>query len=134
MTWPGGAEDGPRRGYTHLLLIRRSITDPSKVAYFAVHARNGTKISEIVRVMGLRWAIEDCFETAKSDCGLDHYEVRTWDAWHRHITLSMAALAFLTITATRTTYHHEPEPTTMSAPAQQPGGPEKGGPPDALKS
>ncbi|MEU2835258.1 hypothetical protein ABZ667_42865 [Streptomyces lavendulae] len=52
---------------------------------------------------GLRWSAEDCFETAKSDCGLGHYEVRTWDAWMRHITLSMAALAFLTVTATRTT-------------------------------
>jgi SRSO17 transposase len=99
VTWPGGGEGGPRRGYLHLLLVRRSIADPAKVAYFAVHAKAGTPIGEIVRVMGLRWSIEDCFETAKSDCGLDHYEVRTWDAWHRHITLSMAALAFLTITA-----------------------------------
>lgn len=109
VTWPGGAENWPRRGYVHLLLVRRSITDPRHVAYFAVHAETGTPIGEIVRVMGLRWSIEDCFETAKSDCGLDHYEVRTWDAWHRHITLSMAALAFLTITDTRTRDRQDPD-------------------------
>ncbi|MGW2207459.1 hypothetical protein [Streptomyces sp. NPDC001774] len=82
VTWPGGADGGPRRGCIHLLLVRRSITDPTQIAYFAVHARSSTPIGEIVRVTGLRWSIEDCFETAKSDCGLDHYEVRTWDAWH----------------------------------------------------
>jgi SRSO17 transposase len=46
--------------------------------------------------------VEDCFETAKTDCGLDQYEVRGWDQWHRHVTLSMAALAFLSVTAART--------------------------------
>ncbi|MBK3631448.1 hypothetical protein JHN52_00440 [Streptomyces sp. MBT97] len=65
-------------------------------------------------MMGLRWSIEDCFETAKSDCGLDHYEVRTWDAWHRHVTLSMAALAFLTVTDTRTRHLLEPDSTAES--------------------
>lgn len=135
VTWPGGAENGPRRGYLHLLLVRRSITDPSQIAYFAVHAPTGTPISEIVRVMGLRWSIEDCFETAKSDCGLDHYEVRTWDAWHRHITLSMAALAFLTITDTRTRDLQDPdEQDLLPAPAAPVGAPEKGARPAVLKS
>ncbi|MFE9934304.1 IS701 family transposase [Streptomyces sp. NPDC005533] len=49
VTWPGGADGGPRRGFVHLLLVRRSISDPSRIAYFAVHARTGTPISEIVR-------------------------------------------------------------------------------------
>lgn len=134
-TWPAGAEGGPRRGFAHLLLVRRSITDPARIAYFAVHTRTGTPISEIVRVMGLRWSIEDCFETAKSDCGLDHYEVRTWDAWHRHITLSMAALAFLTITATRTRTGTPGElPATPAAQDEEPDTPEKGEAPGALKS
>jgi len=135
VTWPGGAEGGPRRGHVHLLLVRRSVSDPSQVAYFAVHTKAGTPIGEIVRVMGLRWSIEDCFETAKSDCGLDHYEVRTWDAWHRHITLSMAALAFLTITDTRS--RHLPEPDghdLLPAPADPAQAPGKGARRDALKS
>ncbi|MET8422302.1 transposase [Streptomyces sp. NPDC005098] len=124
VTWPGGADTGPRRGFVHLLLVRRSISDPSQIAYFAVHARTGTPLNEIVRVMGLRWSIEDCFETAKSDCGLDHYEVRTWDAWMRHITLSMAALAFLSITATRT--DADAEPPAQLARDEEPEAPEKG--------
>ncbi|WP_343243280.1 IS701 family transposase [Streptomyces sp. SID12501] len=134
VTWPGGAEGGPRRGHVHLLLVRRSITDPSQVAYCAVHAKAGTPIGEIVRVMGLRWSIEDCFETAKSDCGLDHYEVRTWDAWHRHITLSMAALAFLTITDTRSRHLQEPDGHDLRAPADPAQAPEKGARRAALKS
>ncbi|MEN3586729.1 IS701 family transposase [Streptomyces sp. ZYX-F-203] len=131
VTWPGGSDGGPRRGFVHLLLVRRSISDPSKVAYFAVHARTGTPLSEIVRVMGLRWSIEDCFETAKSDCGLDHYEVRTWDAWMRHITLSMAALAFLNVTATRTDDTTSPPPPVPEP--DQLDHPEKGDP-DPLSS
>ncbi|MEW1914963.1 IS701 family transposase, partial [Kitasatospora sp. NPDC085895] len=92
VAWP--SEAGPARaGWRHLLLVRRSIADPTKLAYFAVHAPAGTTLTVLVRVAGLRWAIEDLFETAKTDCGLDQYEVRTWDAWHRHTTLAMAALA-----------------------------------------
>ena len=60
VTWPGGAEGGPRRGYPHLLLVRRSIADPAQIAYFAVHAKAGTPIGEIIRVMGPRWSIEWC--------------------------------------------------------------------------
>lgn len=72
VTWPGGAEDGPHPDCLHPLLVRRPIADPTQIAYFAVPAKVGTPIGEIVRVMGLRWSIEDCSETAKSDCGLDH--------------------------------------------------------------
>jgi SRSO17 transposase len=99
--WPSQA--GPaRKGWQHLLLVRRSISDPTELAYFAVHARSGTTLPTLVQVAGLRWAIEDCFETAKSDCGLDQYEVRHWEPWHRHITLAIAAFAFLSVSATRT--------------------------------
>ncbi|MDV9169315.1 hypothetical protein R6V09_04060 [Streptomyces sp. W16] len=113
VTWPGGTEGGPRRGHLHLLPVRRSIT------YSAVHIRAGAPIGEIVRVMGLRWSIEPCSETAKSDCGLDRHEVRTWEVWHRHITLSMAAPAFLTITDTRSRdlqHPEEPELVRVIAP------------------
>ncbi|MFE7810237.1 hypothetical protein ACFU51_37380 [Streptomyces sp. NPDC057430] len=81
----------------------------------------------MVRMMGLRWSIEDSFETAKSDCGLDHYEVRTWDAWHRHVTLSMAALAFLTVTATRTDAAGELLPPASTDQVEDPATPEKKG-------
>ena len=55
--------------------------------------------SELVRVAGTRWAVEECFQAAKNETGLDHYQVRRYDAWYRHATLSMLALAFLQVCA-----------------------------------
>ncbi|MER8774173.1 transposase [Mesorhizobium sp. M0977] len=52
-------------------------------------------MAELAAVAGLRWAIEECFERAKDDLGLDHCEARSWHGWHRHMSLCMAALAFL---------------------------------------
>ncbi len=52
-------------------------------------------LAELAGVAGLRWTIETCFETAKDELGLDHCEARSWHAWHRHMSLVMAALAFL---------------------------------------
>lgn len=78
-------------GWRHLLLVRRSIADPTDLAFFAVHARTGVTLAGIVEVAGMRWAVEDCFGTAMSDCGLDQYEVRQWEPWHRHIALALAA-------------------------------------------
>ena len=54
-------------------------------------------MAELVRVAGRRWAIEECFEEAKGQVGLDRYEVRRWDAWYRHITLAMLAYAYLAV-------------------------------------
>jgi SRSO17 transposase len=51
----------------------------------------------MVAVAGKRWAVEECFATAKGECGLDQYEVRSWTGWHRHITLSLLAHAYLTV-------------------------------------
>ena len=78
---------------TRWLLIRRSASDPTEVAYFACGGPPGTTLAELVRVAGTRWTIEECFELAKGDCGLDEYEVRSWAGWHRHVTLSLFALA-----------------------------------------
>jgi SRSO17 transposase len=86
----------PGRG--HWLLARRSITDPDEIAYYLCYGPADTELTELVRVAGARWAIEECFQTAKNETGLDHYQVRRYQAWYRHITLSMAAAAFLIIT------------------------------------
>lgn len=83
--------------YARWLLIRRSVTDPADAAYFACGGPPGTTLPELVRVAGTRWAIEDLFELAKGDCGLDEYEVRSWVGWHRHVTLSLFALAVVAI-------------------------------------
>jgi SRSO17 transposase len=119
VAWPSDAGP-PRTGWQHLLLVRRSISDPDEIAYFAVHARTGTTLATLVQVAGLRWGVEDCFETAKSDCGLDQYEVRKWEPWHRHIALSMAAFAFLSVSATRTARLNDAREPTEPAQSDDP--------------
>lgn len=87
-----------RAGVGHWLLARRSVSDPSELAYYICFGPAETGLPELVRVAGTRWAIEESFQTAKNETGLDHYQVRRYEAWYRHITLSMAAAAFLVIT------------------------------------
>jgi SRSO17 transposase len=77
------------------LLIRRSRSDPSKRAYYFAFAPYAASLADLAGVAGLRWTIEECFERAKDDLGLDHCEARSWSGWHRHMTLVMAAGAFL---------------------------------------
>ena len=61
------------------------------------YAPSGTTLAELARVARTRWAIEECFEEAKGQVGLDQYEVRRWEGWYRHITLAMLAHAYLTV-------------------------------------
>jgi SRSO17 transposase len=90
------------RAWGHWLLIRRSIEDPTDLAYYIAFApRAGTTLATLVAVAGARWQIEAGFEAAKGECGLDEYEVRRWDAWHRHITLALLAHAFLAVVRAR---------------------------------
>jgi SRSO17 transposase len=86
-----------RSGFGHWLLARRSISDPTEIAYYICFGPSATSVDELVRIAGSRWPIEECFQTAKNETGLDHYQVRGYSAWYRHITLSMAAAAFLVI-------------------------------------
>jgi SRSO17 transposase len=88
-------------GWEHWLLVRRSLTDPAATAYYVCFAPGGTPLEELVRVAGTRWAIETCIAEAKEQVGLDEYEVRTWDGWHRHITLAVVAHAMLTVIRAR---------------------------------
>lgn len=87
--------------YARWVLIRRSVSDPTEVAYFACGGPPDTTIQQLVLVAGARWAIEDLFELAKGDCGLDEYEVRSWTGWHRHVTLSLWALAVVAVIRSR---------------------------------
>ena len=93
VPFPTPTERGMHKGW----LVRRSLKDPEDLAYYFTHAPAGTKLKKLVEVAGSRWAIEECFEQAKGETGLDEYEVRSWTGWHRHITLSMFAQAFLSV-------------------------------------
>jgi SRSO17 transposase len=77
------------------LVARRSLTDPSAISYYIASAGRETPLSELARVAGARRAVEESFETAKGEVGVDHYEVRSWAGWYRHTTLSMLARASL---------------------------------------
>lgn len=81
--------------WDHWLLIRRSIADPADMAFYVTFGPHTTDLNELAAVAGLRWTIEECFQSAKGETGLDHCEARSWHGWHRHMTLSMVALAFL---------------------------------------
>src|SRR4051812_15577236 len=82
-------------GFEHWLLIRRSRREPDKRAYYFAFAPVGVSLGELAGAAGLRWTIEECFERAKDDLGLDHCEARSWHGWHRHMSLCLAAAAFL---------------------------------------
>jgi SRSO17 transposase len=105
--------DGRRSGlWTRGLLIRRNIAD-DELAFFTTWCPAGTGIDALVRVEGHRWAIEDSFETAKNELGLDHNETRSWHGWHRHVSLVM--LAFAMMAAIRHKASHAPPPTRIRA-------------------
>ena len=91
----------------HLLLVRRSISKPSELAYYVCRSNTPVPLIELVRVAGSRWGVEETFQFAKNETGLDHYQVRRYDAWYRHITLSMLAAAFLAVTAHTEQFHDQ---------------------------
>lgn len=91
------AEPEARQGWRSWILIRRSLSDPSKRAYYRVWGPPETTLAQLVQVAGRRWTIEAGLEEAKGEVGLDHYEVRTWRGWYRHITLALLAHAVLVV-------------------------------------
>jgi SRSO17 transposase len=115
--WAWIATDHPRRQ----LLIRRSISDPSEIAYFYAFAPPGyvCSLTDLVKVAGTRWKVEDDFQDSKSTVGLDQTQVRLYRAWKRHVTLAMAALAFLAVLAALEKAAH-PAPVLPHDPDQTP--------------
>lgn len=83
------------KGWKQALLIRRKLNEPSKLAFYFVYCRADEPLARLAGFAGMRWTIEECFQRAKDDLGLDHCEARSWHGWHRHMTLVMAAAAFL---------------------------------------
>ena len=89
-------------GMARWLLVRRSRRD-GELAFYACYSPAETSLLGLVRVAGTRWAVEEGFQQAKTEVGLDHYEVRRWPGWYRHITLALLAHAFLVVTRTTAT-------------------------------
>ena len=88
----------PGRG--HWLLVRRSLAD-GELAYYVCYGPADTSLAELVLVAGIRWTVECGFQQGKGQTGLDHYQVRRYQAWYRHVTLSMVAQAFLAVQSAR---------------------------------
>jgi SRSO17 transposase len=86
---------GWKRGRGHWLLARRSLADPAEIAYYACYGPRRSSTADLAWTAGSRWHIEECIQQAKGEAGLDQYQVRSWRAWHAHVTLSMLALAWL---------------------------------------
>lgn len=107
--WALVATDSPQ----HQLLARRSLHPGEKgtleLAFFRCWSPRPVTLPELVAVAGARWGVEDCFGEAKNETGLDHYQVRKYRAWYRHVTLSMLAHAFLAVTA-RNSRGRQPQP------------------------
>ncbi|MGI9007159.1 MAG: IS701 family transposase [Streptosporangiaceae bacterium] len=101
----------------HWLLVRRSLHRREKggleLAFFRCYSPRPVALPELVAVAGARWAVEDCFAEAKNEAGPDHYQVRQYRSWYRHVTLSMLAHAFLAVTA-RAVRPAPPEPAPAS--------------------
>ena len=87
--------------WKRFLLARRSLEDPTKIAYYFVFAPAALTLQEAVEAAGLRWNIESGFEQAKQEVGLDEYEVRQWEGWRRFMTLGLLAHAFLAVQRAR---------------------------------
>lgn len=86
---------GQLPGRDSWLLVRRSTTDPDEMAYYLSNAPTSTDLLTLAQVASTRYTVEQCFEESKGETGLDHYQVRYWHSWYRHITLSMMAHAWL---------------------------------------
>jgi SRSO17 transposase len=94
------------------LLVRRGVAAPQGLAYYLCAGPPRTGVAELACAAGARWAVEECIEAAKGEVGLDHYEVRSWVGWYRHVTLALFAHAVLAVIRSR---------------AARPARPQKGG-------
>ena len=109
---------GPASLWTRGLLVRRGLSDGS-LAFFSTWCPAGAPVETLVGIEGRRWAIEDAFEMAKTELGLDHNETRSWHGWHRHVSLVMLAVALMAVVRRRANAMTSPQ---KSAAAKERGG------------
>ena len=106
------------KGLKRVILIRRSQSKPKEVKAHIAFAPQDTPDKKLIEVAGTRWTVESCFKESKSEVGLDHYEVRSYDGWYKHITFALMALALLTVLSansldTKTFQEHNPASSTL---------------------
>jgi SRSO17 transposase len=104
---------GWRAGRGHWLLARRSVTKPTEIAYYVCYGPRRSGLHDLAWIAGSRWRIEECFQQAKNEAGLDEYQVRSWRAWYAHITLAMLAHAWLAVSRSLAA-KGEPAPTSLT--------------------
>lgn len=100
--------------------VRRAIDD-RELAFYRCYNPNHAGFSDLVRVAGARWPIEECFAASKNETGIDNYQVRTWKAWRRHIAFSMLAHTFLAVTAHRARKSGDPRASSRVGRSPGPG-------------
>lgn len=113
--WSAGRFGIPdESGLVKWMLFRRNVESPGELAYYMCFAPGDATPQDLAIAAGQRWNIECCFEATKQETGLDEYEVRSWHGWHRHVSLSMLAMAFLTVVRAKADKAH---PLKKSSPA-----------------
>ena len=110
---PGTTERSKRS-----VLVRRSKTSPDELRAYICFAPENTPVQKLLEVAGSRWTVETCFKEAKSEVGLDQYEVRSYDGWYKHISFACIALALLTVLSsksldTKTLQQHNPNSSSL---------------------
>ena len=105
-------------GFKRVVLVRRSKSDSEDMKAYLAFAPLDAPDKKFVEVAGTRWTVETCFKESKGEAGLDHYEVRSYDGWYKHITFAMVALAFFTVLSslsldTKTFAEHNPSSSSL---------------------
>jgi len=112
------------KGFKRVMLVRRSknerssFSKPDEMKAYIAFAGVDTPDTKLVEVAGTRWTVETCFKESKGEVGLDHYEVRSYGGWYKHITFALIALAFLTVLSansldTKTFQEHNPDSSSL---------------------
>jgi len=101
------------QGHKRVILVRRSKSEPEEITAYLAYAPQDTSNQKLVEIAGVRWTVETCFKESKGEVGLDHYEVRSYDGWYKHVTFAMLAMALLTVLSansldTKTFQEHDP--------------------------
>ena len=113
--WAAGRFGVPTKdGLVKWMLFRRSVESPEDFSYYMCLSPADATPQDLAVAAGQRWNIESCFEATKQETGLDEYEVRSWHGWYRHITLSMLAMAFLTVVRAKANARNAEKKTSLT--------------------